>query len=220
MSVLPGRLHEVYGLTEGLVTILHPADLATHAHSVGRPMLANDIRIIGADDIEVVLGAAGEIVGHSPFLMRGYHNLPDQTEAAIWREPGSGRTFLRSGDIGRFDTDGFLHLVDRKKDMIISGGQNIFPADLERVLAAHPDVAEVCVIGIPHVRWGETPLALVVPRGETDATTLRDWANARLGRMQRLAAVEFRENLPRNAGGKFLKRELRAPYWPKTGSET
>jgi acyl-CoA synthetase (AMP-forming)/AMP-acid ligase II len=215
IDALPGCLHEVYGLTEGLVTILHPSDLATHRDSVGRPMLGNDIRLIGRDDAEVPPGEPGEIVGYSPFLMRGYHSLPAQTEAAIWREPDSQKTFLRSGDIGRFDAEGFLHLVDRKKDMIISGGQNIYPADLERVLAAHPDVAEVCVIGIPHARWGETPLALVVPRNDPDVTQMRDWANTRLGRMQRLSAVEFRKILPRNAGGKFLKRDLRIPYWPQ-----
>jgi len=220
MAVLPGRLHEVYGLTEGLVTILHPADLAAHADTVGRPMLACDIRMIGTDDIEVAQGEVGEITGYSPFLMRGYHNRPELTEASIWREPQTGRSFLRSGDIGRIDADGFLHLLDRRKDMIVSGGQNIYPADLERVLASHPDVAEVCVIGVPHERWGETPLALVVARGAVDPAVLCLWANQRLGRMQRLTAVELRERLPRNAGGKFPKSALRAPYWPPTGSKT
>ncbi len=215
-ALLPGRLHEVYGLTEGLVTILRPGDLASHAGSVGRPMMGNDIRILDGADAPLPPGEAGEIVGCSPFLMQGYLGRPDATAEALWRDPASGRDFLRSGDIGRFDMDGFVHLVDRKKDMIVSGAANIYPADIERVLLPHPDVADACVIGVPHPRWDETPLALVVraPGATIAAETLLEWANARLGRQQRLSAVEFRDSLPRNAAGKILKRELRAPYWP------
>ena len=215
-AMLPGRLHEVYGLTEGLVTILRPGDLALHPGSVGRPMMGNDIRILDSADAQLPTGGTGEIVGCSPFLMRGYLGRLDATADSLWHDPASGRDFLRSGDIGRFDTDGFLHLVDRKKDMIVSGAANIYPADIERVLLPHPDVADACVIGVPHPRWDETPLALVVraPGAAIDAETLRDWANARLGRQQRLSAVEFRDSLPRNAAGKIIKRALRAPYWP------
>ncbi len=219
-AMLPGRLHEVYGLTEGLVTVLRPADLARHAGSVGRPMLGNDIRVLGAADVPQPQGEAGEIVGCTPFMMQGYLGRPDATADSIWRDPADGRTFLRSGDIGRFDADGFLHLVDRKKDMIVSGAANIYPADIERVLLAHPAVADACVIGVPHPRWDETPLALVVlgaeavPGAGLDAGALRDWANARLGAQQRLSEVEFRDALPRNAAGKVVKRVLRAPYWP------
>ena len=221
-AILPGRLHEVYGLTEGLVTILRPGDLASHAGSVGRAMMGNDIRILGAGDAPLPPGEAGEIVGCTPFLMQGYLGRPDATAEALWRDPASGRDFLRSGDIGRFDADGFLHLVDRKKDMIVSGAANIYPADIERILLPHPDVADACVIGVPHPRWDETPLALVVPApGATiEASALLEWANAQLGRQQRLSAVEFRDSLPRNAAGKILKRELRAPYWPSGQSAT
>ncbi|MBM3488987.1 MAG: long-chain fatty acid--CoA ligase [Alphaproteobacteria bacterium] len=208
-----GCLHEVYGLTEGFASVLRPADIERQAESVGRPLPGNDIRILDHQDREIGDGSPGEIVGYSPFLMRGYHNNPGKTEEAIWRD-GRGRSFLRSGDVGRIE-NGFLHLVDRKKDMIVSGGQNVYPADIERVLMAHPAVREAAVIGVPHARWGETPLALVVPKAEPPpgAEALRDWANARLGRYQRLAALEFRDSLPRNAGGKVLKRELRQPYW-------
>ena len=215
-AMLPGRLHEVYGLTEGLVTILRPAELASHAGSVGRPMMGNDIRIIDSADTLLQPGQSGEIVGCSPFLMQGYLGRPDATAEAVWRNPADGRDFLRSGDIGRFDTDGFLHLVDRKKDMIVSGAANIYPADIERVLLGHPAVTDACVIGIPHPRWDETPLALVVRATDIaiEAEALRDWANSLLGAQQRLSALEFRDSLPRNAAGKILKRDLRAPYWP------
>jgi long-chain acyl-CoA synthetase len=111
------------------------------------------------------------------------------------------------------DEEGFLHIVDRKKDMILSGGFNIFPADLEAVIGEHPEVQDVTVIGIPHPKWGETPLALVIARGEPDPAALLEWANARLARTQRLAGLELRSEFPRNALGKVLKRELRAPWW-------
>ena len=117
--------------------------------------------------------------------------------------------------MGRLDADGFLHLLDRKKDMIITGGFNVYAADLEAVLRAHPAVADVAVIAVPSADWGETPLALVVAETPTDAEDLRQWANARLGKLQRISAVEFRADLPRSEIGKILKRDLRAPYWSK-----
>jgi acyl-CoA synthetase (AMP-forming)/AMP-acid ligase II len=215
LEKFPCGYYEVYGLTEGFATIVRPEDLPEKIVSVGRPMLGNDIRIIDDAGVELPRGEAGEIVGHSPILMKGYHNSPEQTEAAIWRDPESDRTFLRSGDIGRLDDDGFLYLLDRKKDMIVSGGYNVFPADIERVLGAHADVYDLCVIGIPHERWGETPLALIVPTpGVTpDLEAMRTWANDQLGKHQRIAAIEVREALPRNPAGKVMKAELRKPYW-------
>ncbi len=215
LETFPCGYYEVYGLTEGFATIVRPEDLPDKIVSVGRAMLGNDIRIIDDDGNEVPQGEAGEIIGHSPILMKGYHHNPEQTEAAIWREPGTGRTFLRSGDVGRLDEDGFLYLLDRKKDMIVSGGYNVFPADIERVLGAHPDVYDLTVIGVPHERWGETPLALVVPTpgAAPDLEGLRAWANERLGKHQRVSAVELRDELPRNPAGKVMKAELRKPYW-------
>jgi acyl-CoA synthetase (AMP-forming)/AMP-acid ligase II len=147
-------------------------------------------------------------------MMTRYYNQPEKTEAFRWRD-AEGNVFHRSGDVGRFDEDGFLIVLDRKKDVIISGGFNIYASDLEAVLLSHPAVAEAAVIGIPSEAWGETPAGLVVlrPGGAIDAHVLRDWANAQLGKMQRLHVVEIRSGLPRSSIGKVLKRELRAPYW-------
>ena len=216
MARFPGCLHEVYGMTEGIVTALKPSDLPAKIDSVGRPMMANDFRILDAEDRELAAGETGEIVAYAPSLLREYYKQPEKTREAMWVDPATGRTFLRSGDIGRFDEDGYLYLVDRKKDMIVSGGFNVYPADIERVLSAHPAVLESCVIGIPHEKWGETPLGLVISREGSTATPeeMRSWVNDQLGKYQRLAAIEFVSAFPRNPGGKILKRELRTQYWP------
>ena len=143
-------------------------------------------------------------------MMTGYHKQPGLTAAAEWFD-AEGRRYIRSGDVGRFDEDGFLVLQDRRKDMIISGGFNIYPSDLETVLRAHASVADVAVVGVPSAEWGETPVAfLVLHAGATeDAETLRTWANAQVGKTQRLAALRVVAELPRSAIGKVLKRELR-----------
>jgi len=211
----PGRLREIYGMTEGGVSCVLDADeFPDKLGTVGKPAPNHDIRII--DDAGNVLkqGEAGEIVGRSPYMMAGYYKRPQSTEEFYWRD-ATGAVFHRSGDIGRFDADGFLILLDRKKDMIISGGFNIYAADLEAVIAAHPQVREVTVIGIPSAQWGETPLALVVPvaGADTSAEELLRWTNEQVGKTQRLAAVEYRGELPRSALGKLLKRELREAYW-------
>ncbi len=213
----PG-LYELYGASEGLATMIKP-EHADKTGSVGTPVLGFDIRIIDDDGREQPWGAVGEIVGYGAGLMQRYHNRPDATAAAIWRDE-RGRSFFRTGDIGRFDEDGFLYILDRKKDMIISGGFNIFPADIEQVVGRHDAVRDVTVIGVPHEKWGETPLALVIPEpgARADAEAIRDWANARLAKTQRLAGVEFRDDFPRNALGKVLKRFLREPYWKKDGA--
>ena len=150
--------------------------------------------------------------------MSGYHRRPEQTAALVWRDE-RGRSFIRSGDLGRVDAQGFITLVDRKKDMIISGGFNVFPTDIEAVVGQHPEVLDVTVIGIPHDKWGETVLALVIrrPGASFDAELLMAWANQRLARHQRLATLEFRDDFPRNALGKVLKRLLREPYWAAAG---
>ncbi len=204
-------LIELYGLTEGIITTLDPEDLGAHAASVGKPVPGTDLRIVDDDGRELPAGEAGEIVGWSRFVMSRYHNRPDATAEAIWRDP-EGRPWLRTGDIGRIDGDGYVYIVDRKKDMILSGGQNVYPADIEAVLKTHEAVFDCAVIGIPHEKWGETPIGLVVPRAghETPAEeALREWANARLGRQQRLSRIEYVPDLPRNPNGKLLKRELR-----------
>lgn len=212
----PG-LFELYGFSEGFATIIKPEDVVRKPGSVGKPVVGFDLRILGEDGRELCAGEVGEIAGYGGGLMREYYRKPDETAAGIWRD-ARGRTFFRSGDIGRVDEDGFLYILDRKKDMILSGGFNVFPNDIEAVLAAHPDVLDVTVIGVPHPRWGESPLALVIPRAgrEVDCDALREWANARLAKTQRLVAVETRGEFPRNALGKVLKRFLREPYWQKS----
>jgi acyl-CoA synthetase (AMP-forming)/AMP-acid ligase II len=146
-------------------------------------------------------------------MMTGYHNQDAKTREVEWFD-GAGTRFIRTGDVGRFDDDGFLTLLDRRKDMIISGGYNVYPSDLESELRAHPGVEDVAVVGVASEQWGETPVAFVVPRTETiaDAKQLMAWYNARAGKTQRLADLRFIDELPRSAIGKVLKRELRDMY--------
>lgn len=216
----PGGLTEYYGLTEGGATfILHCHLHPTKLHTVGPPSEGHEVRLLdeagrALPEEAVRRGESGEIAGRSPGMMSGYHRQPGKTAEAEWFD-AQGKRFLRTGDIGRFDEDGFLVLTDRRKDMVISGGFNIYPSDLEAVLRQHPAVAEAAVFGVPSEQWGETPAAVVVLRGHgdakapIDAEALREWANARLGKTQRLAALRFADELPRSAIGKVLRRELR-----------
>ncbi|MDB5817563.1 MAG: putative acyl-CoA ligase [Rhizobacter sp.] len=207
----PGSLVEFYGMTEGGGTcILLARDHPTKLHTVGQPAEGHDIRLIDDDGREVARGEAGEVVGHSGGMMRGYHGQPEKTREAEWFD-ASGKRFIRTGDIGRFDDDGFLTLFDRKKDMIISGGFNLYPSDLEAVLVQHPDIADAAVVGVPSAEWGESPMAFVVSAegSSTTADELLRWANERLGKTQRLVALRFIDELPRSPIGKVLKRELR-----------
>jgi acyl-CoA synthetase (AMP-forming)/AMP-acid ligase II len=208
----PGGLTEFYGMTEGggttvLLAHEHPGKL----HTVGLPAPGHDIRVIDEAGHELPRGATGEVVGRSPAMMTGYRNRRAETAAAEWFD-ADGNRFIRTGDIGRFDEDGFLCLVDRRKDVVISGGFNVYPSDLEAIVASHPDVQEVAVVAKPSVQWGETPFAFVVarPGASIDPAALLAWANARLGRMQRLGGLQCIDALPRSAIGKVLKRELRA----------
>ena len=210
----PGGLVDLYGLTEGGGTCMlmaheHPDKL----HTVGQPAPGHELRVIGDAGNQLPAGQVGEVVGHSPIMMTGYHRLPEATRAAEWHD-ATGKRFIRTGDLGSFDADGFLTLVDRKKDMIISGGFNIYPTDIEAVLAQHADVADGSVVGVPSSRWGETPVAFVVLRDGAvrDAAAMLDWVNQRVGKTQRIAAVEFVHALPRSPIGKVLKRELRERY--------
>ncbi len=211
-------LIELYGFSEGFGAMLKPGQHAQRFDSVGRPVLGCEVCIL--DDAGNVLapGEVGEIAGYGAGMMARYHRRDEQTAALIWRD-ARGRSWIRSGDLGKLDAQGFITLVDRKKDMIISGGFNVFPSDIEAVVGGHPDVLDVTVIGIPHDKWGETVLALVIPQAGVvpDPQAIVGWANARLARHQRLAAVELRSEFPRNALGKVLKRILRAPYWAGTG---
>jgi acyl-CoA synthetase (AMP-forming)/AMP-acid ligase II len=207
----PGRLIDVYGMTEGGgACILEAGEHPDKLHTVGKPAPGHDIRLIDDEGREAAPGEAGEIVGHSSASMAGYHNQPAKTKEAEWFD-ASGRRFIRTGDIGRFDEDGFLVLMDRKKDMIISGGFNVYPSDLEAVLKQHDCVAEAAVVGVPSEKWGETPIGFVVLKGNAPIgeNELLQWSNERLGKMQRLAALHFVDALPRSPIGKVLKRELR-----------
>ena len=145
--------------------------------------------------------------------MGGYHNLPEKTREAEWHDD-EGRRFIRTGDIGRFDEDGFLILLDRSKDVIISGGFNIYPSDIEAELVQHQAVVEAAVVGVASERWGETPVAFVALRqgAAIDGPALMNWVNARLGKTQRISELRLIESLPRSAIGKVLKRELRDLY--------
>jgi len=215
LARFPGKLLEYYGLTEGGgVTVLNSAEHPDKLHTVGQPAPGNEIRLIDETGAEVPKGAVGEICGRGPTMMAGYFGRDDLTADYIWRD-AAGNVFFRSGDMGRFDEDGFLILSDRKKDMIISGGLNIYADDLELVLLADPDVTDAAVIGVPSDAWGETPYGLVVLReGATrSGEDICADANAKLGKSQRLSAVELREELPRSSIGKILKKELRAPFW-------
>jgi long-chain acyl-CoA synthetase len=210
----PGGLVEFYGMTEGGgATALAAHEFPHKLHTVGRPMSGHDIRLIDEMGHEVERGKVGEVVGRSEAMMTGYHNLPETTREAEWRD-AEGRRFIRTGDIGRFDEDGFLILLDRSKDVIISAGFNIYPSDIEAELVRHEAVAEAAVIGAASERWGETPVAFVALRqaAAIDGPALMDWLNARLGRTQRVSKLTIVKSLPRSAIGKVLKRELRDRY--------
>ncbi len=208
-EALPGLFYELYGLTEGFMTVLDKHDAVRKAGSVGAPIAFYEMRILDEDGREALPGQVGEICGRGPLMMAGYYKRPDLTAKAIvdgW---------LHSGDLGYVDEEGYLFLVDRKKDMIISGGVNVYPRDIEEVAIRHPEVAEVAVFGVPDPRWGETPVAAVILRetGGAAARELTGWINARVGaKFQRVSDVMIVETFPRNVAGKTLKRVLQDQY--------
>lgn len=209
LPLLPDSLYELYGLTEGFITVLDSKDFARKIDSVGTPIPFGEMRIVGDDGRDLGAGEVGEIVGRSPLMMPGYYKRPDLTAQAI--KDG----WLFTGDVGMADADGFLHLVDRKKDMIISGGVNVFPKDIEEVAVQHDAVREVAVFGVPNDKWGESPLAAVVLKSGQLVTgdELRAWINARVSaRYQQVCDVVLVEDLPRSTAGKTLKRVLREQY--------
>jgi acyl-CoA synthetase (AMP-forming)/AMP-acid ligase II len=214
-DVLPGAIYELYGLTEGFATVLDGADTAAHPGTVGIPLPFHELRIVDDNGREVPSGSVGEIAGRGPLLMPGYHRQAELT----------GRTivdgWLRTGDVGFVDADGFLHLVDRRKDMIISGGVNVYPRDIEEVACRHPAVREAAVFGIPDAKWGERPVAAVLlrPGSSVDAAALCTWINANVAaRFQRVHEVTICTEFPRNVAGKTLKRELRERWSAQSSS--
>jgi acyl-CoA synthetase (AMP-forming)/AMP-acid ligase II len=204
-------LYQMYGQSEAVpLTVLTPADhVDGRLRSAGRPTPHCDIRILDPDGNDLPPGQVGEIAAKSPAAM-----------AAIWRDPqATAERILADGsvltrDMGYLDEDGYLFLADRKEDMIISGGFNIWPAELENALASHPSVAEVAVIGVAHDKWGETPRAVVVLRHGYDAgeQELIDWTRDRLGAVKRVTSVEFVDKLPKSPLGKVLRRAVRDRY--------
>jgi acyl-CoA synthetase (AMP-forming)/AMP-acid ligase II len=205
----PGGLIEFYGMTEGGAScVLVAHDFPDKLHTVGRVAPNSEMKLIDEDGNEVAPGGVGEVVGRGPMMMSGYKGREDATRATEWFDK-DGRRFIRHGDIGRFDEDGFLILMDRTKDMIISGGFNIYPSDLEAVLQADPGVIEAAVVGVPHPDWGETPVGFAVLRPGADRDAVLAAANGKLGKTQRLSALHVVDQLPRSAIGKVLKRELR-----------
>ena len=206
------RFTQVYGLTEttGAITFLqHEHHEGERLLSCGRATFGAEMKIVDAGGHELRHGEIGEIVYRGVGTMQGYWNRPADTAATI--RDG----WLYTGDAGTQDSEGFFYVKDRMKDMIISGGENIFPAELENALAAHPDVADVAVIGIPDDRWGETVKAIVVRRPDSLLTgdQLVEWSRSRLAGFKLPRSVDLVETIPRNPSGKILKRELREPYW-------
>ncbi len=206
LDAFPGvGVHELYGSTEaGVVTNLRPADARRKAGTVGHPWFATEIKVLGDDGLPVPPGTPGELFSRSPYLMNGYLRNAEATAACTTSDG-----FLTSGDIVVVDDEGFISIVDRKKDVIITGGVNVYPRDVEEVLVAHPDVVEAAVVGTPDEQWGESVTAFVVCRGEVSAATLEAHVRTRLAGYKAPKVYRFVESLPRNAAGKVLKRHLR-----------
>jgi long-chain acyl-CoA synthetase len=208
---LPGVFHELYGLTEGgIMTILDKTQYPSKPLSVGSPPPFFELKILDEQGNELPPGQVGEIVGRGPTMMQGYYKRPDLTAKAVVNG------WLRSGDLGYLDEDGYLYLVDRQKDMIVSGGVNVYPRDIEETIVQHPAVREAAVFGVPSDKWGESPLAVVILRqpGSVTEDELRTWINARVeARFQQVSGVVIVDDFPRSVTGKTLKRVMRGPYW-------
>ncbi len=201
-----GVLHETYGSTEaGIVTNLRPPDQLRKKNCVGLPFVGNRIRLLGSDGAEVAPGEVGELFSSSPYLFNGYWDKPEETAATM------RNGWVSAGDMARCDEDGYVHIVDRKKDMIISGGVNVYPREVEDVLSRHPAVREVAVVGVPDEYWGERIKAFVVPHeGEPPSSDeLIAFGKTSLAAYKIPKEVDFIDALPRNPAGKILKRALR-----------
>ena len=208
-AVIPKRFYELYGLTEGFVTILDRNDFESYPGSVGCPPPGYDIRIVDDNGNDLEPGETGEIVGCGPILSSGYYRQPELTRQTF--RDG----WLFSGDLGYLNEDGFLYLSGRKKELIISGGVNVYPQDIEQIISAHEAVLEVAVFGVDSHQWGETPVAAVLlkPELEVTAQALREWTNDRVeARFQKVSDLILVDEMPRNAAGKTLKNELKDHY--------
>ena len=212
------HFYQLYGLTEttGAVTQLGPEDHDPDnrpelLRSCGKPFPWVELRVVDPEtNTDQPVGKVGELWVRTSQNMKGYWNHPEET--AKTKLPDG---WLRTGDAGYLDDEGFVYLYDRVKDMIVSGGENVYPAEVENVLMSHPGVADVAVIGVPHEKWGETGKAIVVKAEGEDPTPeeLIAYCRERLATFKCPTSVEFTDVLPRNPSGKLLKRELREPYW-------
>jgi O-succinylbenzoate-CoA ligase len=209
------EIHQVYGLTEscGPACLISPEDAIAKAGSTGKPFMFTDVRIVDDAGHDVPPGTPGEVLVRGRHVMKGYWNRPEATAETI--RDG----WLHTGDVATVDAEGFVFINDRKKDMIISGGENIYPAEIENVILAHPKVREVAVIGQTSAKWGESPLAIVVKADPslTDADVV-EWTRGRLAGYKRPRTVRFIDEIPRNPAGKILKRVLREQF-PEPAAE-
>lgn len=210
----PGRLYELWGLTEVVATISSPWELHESANSVGRPLPLSEIRLIDEDDCEIDLPGTGEIVARSQYQMIGYWGQPELNASIQWIGR-DGASFMRTGDIGEIDAQGRLYIRGRIKDMIISGGINVYPADIEDKLREHPAISDAAVIGVADEKWGEVPVAFVRLRAGSDDTpeSMLHWSKAHLAKFQRISEIiASADDFPRNTLGKVLKNDLRDQY--------
>jgi fatty-acyl-CoA synthase len=206
---------QCYGMTEttGTIAMLPPDDHALDGNqrmrSAGKAVPGTELKVIGEDGQELPRGEVGELIVKSPSNMAGYWHLPEATAASLvdgW---------MHTGDAAYMDDDGYVYIQDRMKDMIISGGENVYPAQVESAIYGHPAVAEVAVIGVPDDTWGEAVKACVVPKpgADLDPNDIIGWTRERLAGFKVPKSIDVIDALPRNASGKILRRELRAPYW-------
>ena len=217
----PGRVVDSYGTTEtGGIATLDLKAFPDKLDTVGRVMDGVEVAIRDEDGKLLPTGSIGEITAITPMPMEGYYNKQDLTSQSSWHDPDN-RRYICTGDVGYLGDDGFMRITGRAKDMIISGGLNIYASDIEAVLIEHPAVSEAAVIAVPDERWGETPHALVVLRAGENVSPdgLMDWAHRHLARTSWPSGIEFVPTLPRNDMGKVLKRVLREPFWQGRGRE-
>ncbi len=203
-------LHEFYGSTESAVTLnIKPKDIRRKDRCVGQPFPLVECLILDENKIPVANGEVGELYIKAPYLLDGYYNNPEANEASFWNG------YFTVGDMALKDEEGFYYIVDRKKDMLISGGVNIYPREIEEVLYSHPGILDVAVIGVPDPVWGESVKAIVVTREGTDLSEqdVIDFCDGKLASYKKPKSIDFMNELPRNPSGKILKVELRSKYW-------
>ena len=214
IEIMKCGFYQVYGLTEtsGAITCLIPEDhdpQRNKLRSCGKALPGVEIKIIDEDGMEVSQGNVGEILTKSDLNMKGYWNNSEATEKSIQDE------WFYSGDAGFFDEEGFLYIHDRVKDMIVSGGENIYPAEVENALMSHAEILDAAVIGVPDEKWGESAKGFVVLSKDSNLSSedIISFTKSKIASYKCPKSIEFIEMLPRNPSGKVLRRELRAPYW-------